>query len=884
MDLWRFLNFSKILGIVTVMLLGLPVMVAQAATQVWGDDEDTMHVFSVDDIQGGFNDDRFGTNRSVLCGHPDSDVSCPVDGVQPKEETKPYALTLYPIDSAFGFNVIDFVGATQKVLGDGYWGEGWANDYTPGSANVAGTDHLGQPVNELTATPPLTGGLMISSTPTVAFKTPARLGTWCAGLGGATVKCDSEHYTVMEHVLTCHETIPYLYADPDTGVQGNLGDGVDCSDAPLDDVLLKISGGVVGVERIVPAADGSPLNLEPNELTTRDEIGASTDYSMTKKDDGKPLYRWGNLMKRPTDVRVYASIPLPPEWSDGSGNVYPVTKAELKIRHWITNSPNDQVRAEDMENEGASGVMPEYTVVENGEGEEDDVWLAKNNCWESDGDEIVGGETVYKNGSSTYYDKEGDDPYAFSEDLVESFTNAWYTSIDREPFEWWYTDASGEYRSFASPQLAALDPDFENLTLQSGPRWRLKAPKYGQDNPGVEIGVDDTSEDPAGVPGCQEQPIQSTFKKYERGELTTTVLNLLDWDTVDGPAPLVTSAGWVDARENPNAIIGDGLGNEVEEETATGISVNGAPLTEDFDLVVYVKGDQKPTVIYDAELYIEWDDEAVAASWGEVAGVGDFDADGLSDTLIRSSGGSLSFLEADGTVNGIPFDATDWSVEGVGDFDNDGFADILVRNGKQVQYIEADGSPIVYKYNLLLDYEIQGVGDFDGNGTSDVLVLYTPRNTIWYLPKAGGTPVLLKKLDPAFSIVGVGEFLAADGTDKVLIRNNNAGGMFVLPAPRAAWQLYNALDLVESFEGVGDFNADGVSDVLVRNNTTSALSYIAAAEGALNPFGSPGASEQVEGVGLFNAGANADVLLQSGASLSFMQEGGATTAIDTSGL
>jgi len=415
-----------------VLLLWLPAISVQAATQSHSD----MHVFSINDVQSTFNDDRWVNNKDVLCGHDESNNAC--TDILPMTSGPN---TLYPIDSVFGFEVVDFVGAAQKTI-DGIYAEGFAGNYQVGSGGATGVDQLGNPVDESTDTaewPLLTGGLMLSSPDTAVFKTPARLGTWCAGLGGATVKCDSEHFVVMEHALSCHETIPYLYAqengtqldliDPETGLP--LDPAVSCADAKLDNELFVIEDGVVTGTPL--GNDGGVPDLIPNESSVRKDIAVSDDYSITKKDDGKPLYRWGNVMKRPTDVRVYANMELPAAWKQGQ--VYNVTKAELRIRHWITNSPNDQVRAEDMENEGASGVIPEY--VEDGNGD----WRAARDCWESDGDAIDGSSgtltdrTLYRDVAQTYYDPTSADnpvvsgnPIAFSEDLKEGFTNAWYTN------------------------------------------------------------------------------------------------------------------------------------------------------------------------------------------------------------------------------------------------------------------------------------------------------------------------------------------------------------------------------------------------------------------------------------------------------------------------
>ena len=868
MDIWRFKKFPKIFGIVTVLLLWLPAMSLQAATQ----SHSFKHVFSIDDVQGSFNDDRYQDNPDILCDAPGS-PACPGD--TPPLVSGPN--TLYPIDSVFGFEVVDFVGAAQKTL-DGIYTEGYAGNYTVGSGGATGVDQFGNPVDESTDTaawPALTGGLMVSSPETAVFKTPAKLGTWCAGLGGATVKCDSEHFVVMEHALSCHETIPYLYAD-ENGTQLDLVDPetsavvANCADAKLDNQLYVVENGAVSGTPL--GNDNGVPDLIPNESSVRKDIAVSDDYSMTKKDDGKPLYRWGNVMKRPTDIRVYAKLDLPAEWKQG--NVYNVTKAELRVRHWITNSPNDQIRAEDMENEGASGVIPEYVVDGNGD------WRAARDCWESDGDPVDGSSgtltdrTLYRDVAQTYYDPTADnpgstgDPIAFSEDLNEGFTNAWYTTLDREPFEWWYKNASGEYRSFASPELAAADPDFANLTLQSGPRWRLKAPKFGQDNPSVEIGVDKTSVVPSGVPGCQEPPVSHQQVKYARGDLTVTTLNLLDWEDANGP--LLTTAGWVDARANVNAIISDGSGEEVHPETATGISVNGAPLTEDFDLVVYVKGDKKPTVIYDAELYVEWDDESLgcldpvvsdfnldcisdvliknttttalsyvrttdgvavpftSSSAGIVSGVGYFDSDGLSDVLIKE-GQNISFVSTGASVTAIATLPAGSEVQGVGDFNNDGISDVLVRNGEDISYIEADGTSNAIR-SMTVDWAIEGVGDFDGDGLSDALVRKVNGTQIQFL-EADGTLNWIKNVTTDWGIEGVGDF-DGDGLSDALMRKVNGTQIVFLEAD-ANNNFIRNLTTDWIIEGVGDYDGDGASEALVRKLNATQVQYLDA-DGSLN--------------------------------------------------
>ncbi len=102
---------------------------------------------------------------------------------------------------------------------------------------------------------------------------------------------------------------------------------------------------------------------------------------------------------------------------------------------------------------------------------------------------------------------------------------------------------------------------------------------------------------------CVPPPPANEDIKYTVGERVITEINLLDFEDVnaDGDitndSPLLTSLGWIDATQNFQNI-------DLEND---GISVNGLPLTQDFDLAVYVKGDRKPTAIYSARLVIEYE-------------------------------------------------------------------------------------------------------------------------------------------------------------------------------------------------------------------------------------------------------------------------------------
>jgi len=484
------------------------------------------HVFSTADIAGTFD------GRTVGNSQP-GDV--PIINYLATPITQ-NGVDMYPINSEFGFVVTDFLHAVEKDFEDNpEYEEGWAGDLT---------DAMG-----------VQAGLVVSNVETDTFQTPAKLGTWLAGLGGNTVKASTEHYSVMQEILSDQ----HYPDDPDAVYQlddnlvviGGDYDGMLVSDAAL--LAGDVNGdGVIDIKDV----------LEPNEATITENIAVSDDYSVTLKDDGKLLYRWGNTIKKPNDIRVEIDMPLPDEWKEldpGSATpdlfpLFRVTSAELVTHHTITNNPNDQIRPEDYENESAIGTLPTYEILPDGR------WVSTDDYYAGDGTLYPAG-TVLRDPALAAL-AEGstlDQMGAMSSDLVDGFTNAWYTTMNREPFEPVLNEDGTEY--------------------VTGPRWRLQPDKYGQDLPSVDIPID---------PSLPPPPTKDQLK-YETGKETQTVINLLDWE--NSVSPLEISAGWLN---------GAGL--------TTG---NGVTLTEDFDIAFYIKGDKKAVTLFSTQLVMDYEEVTI---------------------------------------------------------------------------------------------------------------------------------------------------------------------------------------------------------------------------------------------------------------------------------
>lgn len=716
------------------------------------------YTFKIGDITVGLNGERLGYDAD---GNPIDPFSSGYLSATPLKTTKE-GVELYGVDSEFGFYVTDFVGAQDKLF-DGDFAEGFVGELSDGS------------------------GIVISDARTDQFIVPAKLGTWLVGIGGNSVKASTEHYSVMQAVLS-NQLYPddpsalynldddlwlvdYKVLDdgmPDLDAAGKLqtddfhhfylselvaamgeAEGLDETSAVVasrdfdkDGVIEEgevykaymadrtVDGVVKNVAVLdfvnnndttdddIDFQDGG-LNgfglygiqdfLVPNESTVLEDIAVGDDYSVTVKDDGKLLYRWGNMVKRPNDMRVDAKLDLPDEWTadtDGDGLVqlYRITAAELVINHTVTNNPNDQVRPEDFENEAAIGQLPEYVEVRDpfdldadGNWAGNVLWVSPKGVYAGDGtflpsfftevntgtvvEDLAGNPVGYYNPGGTVLrdfslidlaaNSTLGDIGALSSDLTGGFTEAYYTTMDREPF------------------VADLNEDGTDYDV--GPRWRLQPDKYGQDLPSVTI-----PQDPSDPP-----PVENGEEKYEVGADTTTVLNLLDWA---GTSPLALSAGWM--------------------TDAGGVSVNGLNMTTEFDVAFYVKGDIKPVNLYGAGLLMEYEEVAVHEAGTTIDGTI------FGNTLVGKGGNTfdLSGSNYDGSDGQADLFIFGYGAETVADLGFNEVYDFSVADGDALGLIGFGLDPD--NYNLHIGQTIDGdnlnlsMDAGDGSGRFDIATLY----------------------------------------------------------------------------------------------------------------------------------------------------------------
>lgn len=180
----------------------------------------------------------------------------------------------------------------------------------------------------------------------------------------------------------------------------------------------------------------------------------------------------------------------------------------------------------------------------------------------------------------------------------------------------------------------------------------------------------------------------------------------------------------------------------------------------------------------------------VPLDW-HVVGTGDFNADGRADILWQNNNGAIIdwLAQPDGTFTGntasfsAAFNAS-WHVAGVGDFNGDGVSDILWRNddGTVTDWLgQSDGTFVSNQQALHTQvdssWHIVGTGDFNGDGTDDVLWRSNTGAILDWLGQPDGTFVgnaqsLNTTFDSTWHVIGTGDY-NGDTMDDILLRNDN---------------------------------------------------------------------------------------------------------------
>jgi len=210
----------------------------------------------------------------------------------------------------------------------------------------------------------------------------------------------------------------------------------------------------------------------------------------------------------------------------------------------------------------------------------------------------------------------------------------------------------------------------------------------------------------------------------------------------------------------------------------------------------------------------------------------DFNGDGMSDLLWRSTGASPTTVAmwlmdggsilSSGTVASVP---STYSITGQRDFDGDGNADLLWRDTSGNLYMWfMNGIALTASAslgNVPNIWTVMGTADMNGDGIGDLLWQDTAGDVaIWFMNGSQTSSTASLGAVPPAS----GWTIAQESTGTIVWQNNSGAlALWLVNGSTVQSSTLGAVPGNWLVQGMGDFNGDGIPDILWRDNTSGTV-------------------------------------------------------------
>ncbi|MBQ4328590.1 MAG: fibronectin type III domain-containing protein, partial [Lentisphaeria bacterium] len=293
----------------------------------------------------------------------------------------------------------------------------------------------------------------------------------------------------------------------------------------------------------------------------------------------------------------------------------------------------------------------------------------------------------------------------------------------------------------------------------------------------------------------------------------------------------------IDAAGNVSAVTAYEVNNIIAVSDVIGDDLDGNGLA-DVILVHTKQGYSGAWLTTGTTSVIKWGSLSNVNAGTEILGTGTLYGSGNDgqDIFFADSKSVGAWNVVDGKVTGyksvMSINSTT-NVLGLGDFNGDGATDILLRstNG-DLGYYNTDGTGFTYLKGLGKEWKVAAIGDLNGDGVDDVVLRHDAGFAGTFLTQENGTVkwASLDTLKSDMDIIGTGDF-NGDGVDDVLLQNKSNGWV-------GAWLVEDGR--VDSFIGlctnkntieqIADFNGDGIDDLRIRAGADIGVLYVNGAD------------------------------------------------------